>query len=53
MATAADLTAAVAALTDAVANLPPPAPQLIDQPTLDAATQGVTDATAALKAKTA
>ncbi len=53
MSTAADLTAAIADINQTIANLPPPAPVLIDQPTLDAAVQGVLDATAALKAKTA
>ncbi len=52
MSTAADLTAAVADLTQTVANLPAPAPALITQTELDANTQGVLDATAALKAKT-
>jgi hypothetical protein len=52
MSTAADLTAAVAALTDAVAKLPAPMPQLISQAELDAATTGVTTATADLAAKT-
>jgi len=50
--TAADLTAAVAALTEAVANLPTPVPALITQAELDASTQGVQDATAAIVAKT-
>ena len=51
MASAADLTAAVAALTNKIASLPPvvdPPVPLITQPELDAATQGVVDATAAM-----
>jgi hypothetical protein len=52
MATAAELTAAVAALTDAVAKVPAPVPQLITQDELDAATAGVTQATTDLAAKT-
>lgn len=51
--TAADLTAALAALKQTVDNLPASAPALIDQATLDAAVQSVTDTTAELKAKTA
>lgn len=49
--TSADLAAAVAALTQTVANFQAPQPQLITQTELDAAVSGVTDATAALAAK--
>ncbi len=52
MSTAADLTAAIADITNTIANLPPPAPALIDQATLDASVQAVKDADAALKTKT-
>jgi predicted metal-dependent HD superfamily phosphohydrolase len=52
MSTAADLTKAVADLTDVVAKLPAPQPQLITQAELDAATTGVTAATADIAAKT-
>lgn len=49
--TAQDLATAITALRTTVENFPPPAPQLISQPELDAAVQGVQDANTALQAK--